>query len=118
VARTSNLIEKNELELGLKDNSELGLSGLFRLKMEEYNFSESLKVLWDKIRESDEFLSQTTPWKMTDKVEIKKVLEVVAQNILNIALLLKPFLPETAEKIIEQFKNKNIKKGEILFQRL
>jgi len=118
VARTSNLIEKNGLELNLKDNSDAGLLGLFKTRMAEYNFSEALKVLWDKIRESDEFLSRTTPWKMTDREEIKKVLVVVAQNILNIALLLKPFLPETAEKISVQFKNNHITKGEILFQRL
>ena len=86
--------------------------------MEALNFNEALNILWKKLRESDEFLSKKAPWKMEDEKEIKKVLEPVAQNIFDVALLLKPFMPETAEKIVKQFGQKKIKKGEILFPRL
>ena len=75
-------------------------------------------MLWDSLRDNDEFLSKKAPWKLDDKDEIKKVLEPVAQNILNVAELLKPFMPETAESIVKQFSAKKIKKGDILFPRL
>ena len=86
--------------------------------MEECCFDEALKILWDKIRESDELLSAKAPWKMTDKEEIEKVLLPAAANILEVGALLAPFLPETSEKIVKQFSAKKIKKGEGLFPRI
>jgi methionyl-tRNA synthetase len=118
VARVSNLLEKNSLKVNLKQGSDVELITSFSKLLEEYRFDESLKILWDKVRESDELLSAKTPWKMTDQAEIKKVLESAAQNILNIADLLQPFLPQTAEKIIGQFTRKQIKKEDPLFPRI
>ena len=88
------------------------------LELEKYRFDEALNVLWRKLKEMDEYITLKAPWKMADKNEIKKVLKITAQNILNVASLLVPFLPETAEKIIKQFTEKQIKKGESLFPRL
>jgi len=139
VARVSNMLEKNNIELNLKipsfchsdgaketkesrcnfnEISDKKLLKSFEEKMKEYKFDEALKVLWDKIRESDEFLSEKKPWKMEKVKDIKKVLEEPTQNILNISILLEPFMPETSEKIRKQFLEKNIKKGEPLFPRL
>ncbi|MEI7620064.1 MAG: methionine--tRNA ligase [Candidatus Falkowbacteria bacterium] len=117
-ARTATLLEKNAIELDLELNSDEDLAKAFTDKMSEYAFNEALKTLWDKIKESDEFLSQTTPWKLTDREEIKTILKPVAQNILNISYWLEPFMPETARKIKEQFSVKQIIKGESLFPRL
>jgi methionyl-tRNA synthetase len=118
VARTSNLLEKNEIELKLEINNNQDLIKAVKEKMADYNFPETLKVLWEKIKESDEFLSQTAPWKMDDKDKIKEVLYPVAQNILNVAYWLQIFMPTTATKIINQFESHKIKKGEVLFPRL
>lgn len=118
VSRTSNLLEKNNILVNLKQNSDKQLLKIFDKEMAECNFNEALGKIWSKLKESDEFLSTKAPWKMEDKKEIKRVLEVVAQNIYNVALLLRPFMPVTAEKVVEQFSQKNIKKGEILFPRL
>src|SRR3989339_2129881 len=118
VARTSNLIEKNELEFDLMRNSDQDLIIKFRNEIQAYHFDEALNILWSKLREMDEYISIKAPWKMTDKAEISEVLKIVAQNILNVADLLQPFLPETAEKIIQQFSAKRIKKGDSLFPRL
>ncbi|MCK5510594.1 methionine--tRNA ligase [Candidatus Parcubacteria bacterium] len=118
VARISNLLEKNKIELNLSPGTDEILIDQVALEFEKYRFDEVLNVLWRKLREMDEFITVKAPWKMTDKKEIKKVLKIVAQNILNVADLLKPFIPETAEKIIKQFSAKQIKKGESLFPRL
>ena len=49
---------------------------------------------------------------------VKKILEPIAQNILNTAALLKPFMPDIAEKIVKQFSARQIKKGQALFPRI
>lgn len=87
-------------------------------KLQDYRFDEALKVLWQKIRECDETLTAKAPWKLTDKAEIEEVLSPIAQIILDIAYSLQPFLPATAEKLIAQFSQPQVKKGDALFPRL
>jgi len=118
VARASSLIGKNRLELRLKIDSDKKLIKKYKELMEDYKFNEALKLLWRKLKESDETLSETKPWKLEDKREIKNIIEPVAQNILNVVNLLKPFMPSVSEKIIQQFTAKKIVKGEALFPRI
>lgn len=118
VARVSNLLEKNKIKLNLSSGTDKVLINQVALELKKYRFDEALNVLWNKLREMDEYITAKAPWKMTDKKELKKVLQNAAQNILNAANLLTPFMPETAEKIIKQFSKKQIKKGEPLFPRI
>ncbi len=122
VARVSNLLEKNEIITSFKvklDDVEFTKTRQnFSDSMRRYNFNESLQILWEKIKECDENLSQKAPWKMSDKKEIEAILKPLAQTILNLAYLLQPFIPTAAEKIITQFTAQQIKKGEGLFPRL
>ncbi|MFA5247832.1 MAG: methionine--tRNA ligase [Patescibacteria group bacterium] len=130
-ARVSNLLEKNGIETNLKKINFVGPLELeketeesfsfyvnFHLKMSEYAFDEAIGILIKKAADCDVFLAEKKPWKMDSKEEIKKVLEPVAQDILDIAYLLAPFMPTTSEKLIKQFSEKQIKKGESLFPRL
>jgi methionyl-tRNA synthetase len=118
VARTSNLLEKNEIEIDIKAGSNEKLEKDFREKQDNYLFDEALEVLWKELRHNDEILSEKAPWRMEDKKEIKAVLEPIAESILNVAILLKPIMPGVAEKIIHQFSEKQVQKGEPLFPRL
>ncbi len=119
VARTSNMLEKNEIELDISsDECDNGLKKSFEEQMKNYKLNEALEVLWTRLREQDEFLSAKAPWKLKEKDEIKSVLEPVAKNILCVVDLLKPFMPNVAEKIEKQFSEKQIKKGEPLFPRV
>jgi methionyl-tRNA synthetase len=118
VSRTANMIEKEGIRLNLKPNSDEEFIARLDSTMAGFQFDQVMKVLWDKFRSMDEFLTAKAPWKMEDKKEKEAVLIMVAQNILNAAYLLKPFLPATAEKIIAQFSAKGIKKGDGLFPRL
>ena len=118
VARVATLLEKNQMELELEKGNDKKLKKEVGEKMTDFRFDETLKILWAKLKESDELLTAKTPWKMTDKDEIREVLLPVAQNILNVAVLLAPFLPKTAEKIVLQFSAKQVQKGESLFPRL
>ncbi len=118
VSRTSNMLEKDKIEINIKPNSDKELNDKFAELMKDYKFNEMLKLLWDKLRTDDEYLSEKQPWKMEDKDEIKKVLEHVAQDILNVVELLQIFMPDTAEKVKKQFSERQVKKGEILFPRI
>ncbi len=131
VARVSNLIEKSNFDIILREikfqeeaplideylkNDQFYLS--FKEKMDDYNLSEALNIISLKIKEMDEFLSLKAPWKMEEGKEKESVLRVSAENILNIAILIYPFIPESAFKIIKQFSNIKILKGDILFPRI
>ena len=118
VSRVSNLIKKNKFKFNLKPNSDKKLVDQTDKEMADFRFDSALKVLWDKFREMDEYLSEKAPWKMKNEKEKEKVLAKAAQTILNCAYLLRPFMPQTAKKILTQFSESQIKKGESLFPRI
>lgn len=117
-ARVSNMLEKNKIETELVQGSNKEFKKEVSKELEKYSFDGALWVLWKKISEMDELLSSKAPWKMDKREEIEAVLVPVAQVILDIADLLQAFLPRTAEKILKQFNERQIKKGEPLFPRL
>ena len=121
-SRVSNLLEKNEIKTNCRvDLQDVGIvatvAGLEE-KMKDYRFNEALQILWEKIKETDEILTRTAPWKMTDAKAIATTLQPLAQNILNLAFLLEPFLPGASQKIQAQFSADQIKKDAPLFLRL
>lgn len=121
VSRASNLIEKNDLSFKLiyperlaKDPMSLAVSD----KLSEYKFNEALEILWSKLRACDETITKTEPWKIKDQDKLEDILRPVAQDILNVAILLQSFLPNTAEKIIRTLTAEKIVKSKILFPRI
>ena len=77
----------------------------------------SLKNLWQKITETDKFINEKEPWNKEGE-SLKKILDQAVSDIRIIVYNLKPFLPETAEKIEKQFKGPKIKSESPLFPRL
>jgi methionyl-tRNA synthetase len=128
VARVSNLIEKSDSNIVLekiKYQKDIPLIekkndffNLFEEKMKDYKLNEAIMVISSKIKETAEYLSQKAPWKMEEGAEKEEILKKSAENILNIALLSYPFIPESANKVIAQFNADKIIKGEILFPKL
>jgi methionyl-tRNA synthetase len=133
-SRVATLLEKNGIETDLTTpqnhpqtppskggevlEKEGGIFADFKAKMNQYAFDEAIGILIKKAGECDVLLAEKKPWKMEHKEEIKKVLEPITQDILNIAYLLQPFMPTSAEKIIKQFSETQIKKADGLFPRL
>lgn len=83
-------------------------------------FNEALALLWQKSTEVDRYINDEKPWVLakSDVTKAKEVLAHCVSEIEEIALLLQPFLPETATKIQEQFKGPKIVSGKPLFPRL
>lgn len=70
--------------------------------MGEFKFNEALSVIWQLITEADKKINQDKPWELSGQ-ELKKILEDYVKRIQAIAYNLRPFLPETAQKIEKQF---------------
>jgi len=78
----------------------------------------ALSNIWEKISVADQIISQEKPWEIEDKNDLKEKLERYVTNILVVAYNLKPFLPETSDKILKQFSAEKIKSDKPLFPRL
>ncbi len=76
--------------------------------------------MWEQVRGLNQYIDQEKPWKLakTQDAKIKPILAHCIDQIQEIAGLLEPFLPETAEKIEEQFKGPEITSAKPLFQRI
>lgn len=122
VARVSNLLDRNGIETGLSLDLEadnfITCKKRFEESFDNYRFNEALQIIQEKVKECDEELSRKTPWKLSDKEEIAAILKPIAQTILNLSYLLRPFIPQAAPLIERQFLEAQIKKGEPLFPRL
>lgn len=92
----------------------------FKSMLETYKFNEALGALWQKISLVDKYINDEKPWVLvkSDAGKAKEVLTHCVDEIQEIALLLQPFLPETAAKIQEQFKGPKIVAKQSLFPRL
>jgi methionyl-tRNA synthetase len=85
--------------------------------LKEYKFDVAVKTIWLEITQTDQFINEEEPWTLKGD-ELKKVLIHLISHLRSIAFNLKPFLPETAEKIEKQFKGPEIKAESSLFPRL
>ncbi len=90
----------------------------YKKALGDIKFNEALEEIWKLISACDEFIEENKPWELQENNE-KKFKEVISDlliSIKEIANLLKPFMPETADKILGQIKQN--KKTEALFPRL
>ena len=85
------------------------LNNIVDEKMDILHISEALEAIFDVLRKSNKYIDDTTPWILAKSDDKKDRLETVIYNLLEAirvcANLLKPFLPDTSEKIISQLNN-------------
>lgn len=86
----------------------------------EFRFNDAINFVWDKVRELDKFISDEKPWELAKVHDsrLRGILSHLVDSIQEIAVLLEPFLPETADKIEKQFAEPEIKSATPLFPRL
>jgi len=119
VSRVAGLIEQNSVKI--KQDKQDKQDKQFDDLMNGFQFDQALKYIWDKISVLDGLIAETKPWQLAKEGktdELQQVLDRAANGILEISNLLIPFMPETAQKIIEIYQASEIKKGEPLFPRL
>ena len=114
----------------------------FEEKIQEYEIANALQEIWTLIARTNKYIDETMPWALAKeedkKEELASSMYHLIENLRKIAILIKPFINDTAENIFRQIgiaqkdlklwkslktqdglKNiKVIKKGEPIFMRL
>lgn len=114
VARIAKLAEVNKLDVG--KNRVTKFDKKVSDALDQFRFDWAIEEIWKKIADLDTSVNKNELWKDTNRKT--QVLVDIIEGIREIAFDLKPFLPETATKIEEQFKGPQIKSGSPLFPRL
>ncbi len=73
--------------------------------MENLHVADALDEIWTLLRRSNKYIDETTPWilaKNNDTARLGTVLYNLIESIRIASVLLKPYLPETADKIQAQ----------------
>lgn len=80
-------------------------------KMEELRVSEALDCIFEIFKKCNKYIDETTPWLLARDDENKKRLSTIIYNLLESirhgAVLLQPFLPDTADQIFKQLNTEN-----------
>lgn len=74
--------------------------------MENMEFSIVLTSIWQLVSRTNKFIDETKPWILAKedehKAELASVMVHLAETLRRVAILLKPFLTQTPERIFEQ----------------
>ncbi|HSX09465.1 MAG TPA: methionine--tRNA ligase [Candidatus Saccharimonadales bacterium] len=86
----------------------------------EFRFNNVLQNIWiGHLQVLDQHINYNSPWLIKDNPEkLKHVVQEEIDLLRKIARQIAPFLPETSEKILEQFKGPKIKSEKPLFPRV
>ncbi|MEK7526077.1 MAG: methionine--tRNA ligase [Patescibacteria group bacterium] len=117
VSRVAKLAENSGFEFPKIQPSGSHPEGEVKKHLEEFRFDKALEYIWGKISEADKYLDDKKPWNLQG-VTLQEVLQELVGRIRQIANNLRPFLPETAEKVEKQFAGGKIASSSPLFPRL
>ncbi len=116
VSRVAKLCEKSTYTIqSISDK----ISPEVQEALRNYKFNDALNCIWQKITDTDLYLSKEEPWKVKDIDKYQEIVIEIGRRVVGIGHDLRPFLPDTANKILKQFfGGKEIQSGEPLFPRL
>ena len=117
----------------------LAMPGKVEAKMNELKVADAIDEIFVLLRRANKYIDETMPWALAKSEETKQRLGTVLYNLLEAirfaAIALKPFLPDTSDRILAQINVENggleslnafgaiaagskVGAGEILFARL
>lgn len=109
-ARVTTLAKKLNLESGILNSEQIPDSEFkaiidktqqdYHKYLKEFKFSEALKSIWELISFCDRYIESKRPWEKSDNQQLIIYNLIFALNA--IAVMLKPILPETSEKMLRQ----------------
>ena len=75
--------------------------------LDQLQFSTALQEIWKTISRTNKYIDETTPWILareeSNKPRLAQVLYNLVESIRVISILIQPFMPDTPQKIWEQF---------------
>lgn len=97
-------------------------TGQYHQALEKCHFDRALDEIWEQVRGLNQYIEEEKPWvvvKSGDEDHIREVLAYMVSCLLEIADLLQPFMPTTAQKIKSIFEEGVIRPTDgTLFPRL
>jgi len=120
VSRTISMINKyfgGEIPVDIKEKTEFDddLNNFFNSKlkevenyMDEYHISDAIQSVWSYIARTNKYIDETAPWALAKNSEeaekLKAVMYNLSETLRRIAIIVKPYIPETSDKILEQLR--------------
>jgi methionyl-tRNA synthetase len=80
--------------------------GPYKQALEACRFDRALEVVWEQVKGINQYIDEQKPWelaKLNDEDHLREVLAYVVSSLLEIGELLTPFMPQTADKILQTF---------------
>jgi methionyl-tRNA synthetase len=82
------------------------LRGVYQSQMDSYAFQNALSEVFKVLSRANKYIDETEPWKLSKSEESRERLARVMYNLLETirvcTVLLKPFMPDSCEKIFAQ----------------
>lgn len=116
IARVAKLSEKIEFSTTTRSYTDV-YTGSYKQSIKEFRLHDAVASVWEKIKTCDKLINDSEPWKLPTGKR-KPILSTARDSIVEIATLLQPFLPATAEKIVKQFQGPTIQSQPSLFPRI
>ncbi len=81
-----------------------GLLAVVRAELADQAFHKALTSIWEVIADANRYVDAQAPWALakTDAVRRDTVMWVLAETIRRVTLLVQPFMPDSAGKILDQ----------------
>jgi methionyl-tRNA synthetase len=72
--------------------------------MTSFQFDQALEVAWENIRKSNAYIEKERPWELanSDRDVLADVMYNLLETLRQTAIMIRPFMPATSEKILKQ----------------
>jgi methionyl-tRNA synthetase len=119
IGNLTSRILKMAANVGIK-NYELRIKDQVNWNLNGYNLKAVMDGIWRKVGECDEYIQKTEPFKKvkTDEAGAKNDIEHLLSELHQIALSLQPFLPFSADNILNSLNNLSTENIPRLFPRI
>ena len=104
VQRLATLASKNQITAPMTDDIEFPAE--YRELMDTFQFSKAFDFAWEKVQAINRRIDEEKPWSLAKNGETEKLdncLKTLIHDLLEANLMLSPFIPVAAEKIVAIF---------------
>lgn len=103
IPKYEGIVNKEDKEL--EDNTKKLIESVEE-NFEIYHINSALEEIWKIISNTNKYIDETMPWALAKEEEkvknLASVMTHLVENLRKIAIMLKPIIPETSEKILNQ----------------
>ncbi len=103
VQRLAAMFSKHNIKF---EKHNIEISAEYRELMDNYEYTKAFDYVWEKVQNINRRIDEEKPWMIAKAGEIEKlgeVLNLLGNELVYVATLLLPFIPGTAEKILNIF---------------